>query len=161
MQIAPDEPDRTMPHPAPVASTSSPPPPAARPRLVDPADPDSNSPAPRGPIDAQPPQKRKVVLLKRPATPTGDPRSDEQPVAAGAAEAIGSRERQPTATTAPGDPPYGHARAGGAAAAAADDEAELALDPVLHGALNHPRDRFLLLRAEVELERFILNQTYA
>ncbi|GAA6007948.1 hypothetical protein JCM11491_006552 [Sporobolomyces phaffii] len=41
-----------------------------------------------------------------------------------------------------------------------DEEAEsngLALDPVLFAALNHPRDRFLLLRAEVELERFLAN----
>ncbi|GAA5895055.1 uncharacterized protein JCM6883_002303 [Sporobolomyces salmoneus] len=31
------------------------------------------------------------------------------------------------------------------------------LDPVLLAALNHHRDRFLLLRAEVELERFLAN----
>ncbi|GAA5957281.1 hypothetical protein JCM3765_000411 [Sporobolomyces pararoseus] len=34
-------------------------------------------------------------------------------------------------------------------------EGESSLDPVLFAALSHQRDRFLLLRAEVELERFL------
>ncbi|GAA5864720.1 hypothetical protein JCM3774_006053 [Rhodotorula dairenensis] len=156
LQLGPDEPDRTVPHPPPVASTSSPPA-----RLVEPADLDYNSAA----AGAQPRQKRKVVLLKRPMTPpppmTGEPRSDPPVAAAAAAEAIGrerSRDRQATATTTNSEAsPYGTASPGNLAAGT--EEAELPLDPVLHGALNHPRDRFLLLRAEVELERFILNQT--
>lgn len=41
-----------------------------------------------------------------------------------------------------------------------DGTEELALDPVLFAALNHHRDRFLLLRAEVELERFLANPAY-
>ena len=39
-------------------------------------------------------------------------------------------------------------------------EVEDSLDPVLRAALNHHRDRFLLLRAEVEMERFLGNPSY-
>lgn len=34
------------------------------------------------------------------------------------------------------------------------------LDPTLRTALANPRDRFLLLRAEAELERFLASPTY-
>ncbi|GAA5991593.1 hypothetical protein JCM10908_005778 [Rhodotorula pacifica] len=159
LQLA-DEPDRTQPHPVPVASTSSLSPPPPQPaHLVEPDHPTFTEPT-----DAQP-QKRKVVLLKRPATPTRrseaiearDGRSDEA-----RADAIDHREgedysreraREPTADTTTTSP-HGPASPGDLAGTE-----PAALDPVLHGALNHPRDRFLLLRAEVELERFILNQT--
>lgn len=36
-----------------------------------------------------------------------------------------------------------------------DNEGTPALDQVLLAALSHPRDRFLLLRAEVEMEQFV------
>lgn len=154
------EPDRTQPHPAPVASTSS----SSSPRLSLVVEPDL---APQQPGENPQPTKRKVVLLKRPATPTNrtnkdrDRRSDEPTSSSDPIDrdySSHSQENSGSATTPAS--PYGTASPGDLAetdsAAAA---ASPALDPVLHGALNHPRDRFLLLRAEVELERFILNQT--
>lgn len=38
-------------------------------------------------------------------------------------------------------------------------EAELELDSALRAALLLPRDRFLLLRAEAEMERFLADST--
>ncbi|GAA5953021.1 hypothetical protein JCM8115_002411 [Rhodotorula mucilaginosa] len=151
-----EQPDRTLPHPAPIASTSS------SPRPSGPVEPDL---APQQPGEIPQPAKRKVVLLKRPATPTNranedrDRRSDEPTSSSDPIDrdySSHSQENSGSATTPAS--PYGTASPGDLADADSAAAAP-ALDPVLHGALNHPRDRFLLLRAEVELERFILNQT--
>lgn len=154
-----DVPDRTQPHPAPVASTSS----SSSPHRSDPVELDlAAAEPPTAPAIEEPhPTKRKLVLLKRPATPTDrtnedrDRRSDEPTTISDPSHSQERDETSGSATTPAS--PYGAASPGNLAEA--DSAAAPALDPVLHGALNHPRDRFLLLRAEVELERFILNQT--
>ena len=154
-----NEPDRTQPHPLPVAGTSS-----SSPRLSLVVEPDL---AAAQPGENPQPTKRKVVLLKRPATPTNrtteasDRRSDDPTTSSDPIDcdySSHSQENSGSATTPAA--PYGIASPGDLAEAdpAAAAAAAPALDPVLYGALNHPRDRFLLLRAEVELERFILNQ---
>ncbi|KWU41702.1 hypothetical protein RHOSPDRAFT_36757 [Rhodotorula sp. JG-1b] len=155
-----NQPDRTQPHPLPVAGTSS----SSSPRLSLVVEPDL---AAAQPGENPQPTKRKLVLLKRPATPTNrtteasDRRSDDPTTSSDPIDcdySSHSQENSGSATTPAA--PYGIASPGDLAEAdpAAAAAAAPALDPVLYGALNHPRDRFLLLRAEVELERFILNQ---
>ncbi|GAA6048036.1 hypothetical protein JCM3770_000159 [Rhodotorula araucariae] len=131
----------TSPNPLPVASTSS-----------SPAPPPSSAPSTPAPTSSPPvPPQKKVVLLRRPSSP----------VDGASAAQVGS---SPAVATNSGDPVAADVvqRAGDLSLGDADFATTDArtdglppLDPVLHAALNHPRDRLLLLRAEVEMERFV------
>ncbi|GAA5900433.1 hypothetical protein JCM6882_001245 [Rhodosporidiobolus microsporus] len=133
-------PSPTRPDPSPVASTSalSPsasPAPAASPRA-----------SPAGSTSTSPTAPKKVVLLRRPSSPPAEPSGPVSP-----AQASGSDERGGEESLAEQVEQLSIAEENGEKAG---DEPP-ALDPVVLAALSHPRDRFLLLRAEVELERFV------
>lgn len=132
----------TTPDPPPVPSTSSSP-------LRSPSSP---SPSPALPA----PQTHKRVLLRRPSSSASRaPQSDASPLPSTEARArngsIGDIARR-TSELALGEAADG---SGESSQGPAGDGSVAPLDPVLHAALNHPRDRLLLLRAEVEMERFV------
>ncbi|GAA5997096.1 uncharacterized protein JCM10292_006204 [Rhodotorula paludigena] len=142
----------TSPDPAPVASTSS-----------SPASPSPSALASPSPTGVPTPPAKKVVLLRRPASPANPAAIDSTIVPEPAAavrvprtapedvEELARRASRLTMSSRPSVP----ARA--ASVEPSDAPSDGRLDPVLHAALNHPRDRILLLRAEVEMERFVGN----
>lgn len=129
-------PPSTTPYPAPVASTSTSTP-----------SPSSASKPSATPVLASP-APRKISLLRRPSVSSGAEtqaverveRNGVDEVARRAAKlSLGAAEPSPTSEQDVGG-----------------DELQ-PLDKVLHDGLQNPRDRLLLLRAEVEMERFVAN----
>ncbi|GAA5830492.1 hypothetical protein JCM11251_002490 [Rhodosporidiobolus azoricus] len=93
---------------------------------------------------------KRVVLLRRPACPPSAPASPDSPsLASGPADKAGENG------LSEGLEQLAISEEHSGAAAGSEEDGRPALDPVVLAALSHPRDRFLLLRAEVELERFV------
>ncbi|GAA5927884.1 hypothetical protein JCM10213_000917 [Rhodosporidiobolus nylandii] len=108
---------------------------------------------------ASPAAPKKVVLLRRPVSPPVLPEKLAREPVAGTSRAGEVDEGEKLAGEArklslSAEADDGEMDAGGEGLAAEGEEGS-SLDPVLLQALNHPRDRFLLLRAEVEMERFV------
>lgn len=92
----------------------------------------------------------KFTLLKKDSSPVDEGRV-ARPVGDGEERTDGLEERfESISARGDGDEERTESQAG---------DGESSLDPVLFAALNHHRDRFLLLRAEVELERFLANSS--
>lgn len=135
----------TLPIHAPIARTSS----SAVPSSPSFPSPSRQSPSPAPPTTSSAPKK--LVLLRRPVSPTAEPRS-----ASPRSEKAIPSERNGESDLAEG-----------VRTLDLKDEEEqleeqgpLVLDQVLLAALTHPRDRFLLLRAEVEMEQFVKSAAY-
>lgn len=134
----PLSPPSTTPNPVPVASTSTSTP-----------SPSSSKPSPT-PVLASP-APRKIALLRRPSVSAGAEKEAPEPAERNGVDEVARHAAKLSLSVATDAPSTDELDAG-------DDE-QPPLDKVLRDGLQNPRDRLLLLRAEVEMERFVANSS--
>ncbi|BGP59314.1 hypothetical protein NBRC10512v2_000608 [Rhodotorula toruloides] len=134
----PLSPPSTTPNPVPVASTSTSTPSSS-----------SSKPSPT-PVLASP-APRKIALLRRPSVSAGAEKEAPEPAERNGVDEVARHAAKLSLSVATDAPSTDELDAG-------DDE-QPPLDKVLRDGLQNPRDRLLLLRAEVEMERFVANSS--
>ncbi|BGP21972.1 R3H domain containing protein [Rhodotorula toruloides] len=135
----PSSPQSTTPYPAPVASTST----------STPSPSSSSKPSAAPAITS--PAPRKIAVLRRPSVPVGAEKEAAERAERNSVDEV-TRHAAKLSLSVPADSP-------------STDELDMVdgerppLDKVLRDGLQNPRDRLLLLRAEVEMERFVANSS--